>query len=205
MRVLLTGFEPFGGSDVNPSGLAVTLLSERGIEGIDLDIAILPVTWSGAIPQLTERFESLQPDAVVMSGQSGRSHVALEKVGVNLRNGKDNEGAEARGQPVVPGGPPAYFSTADLGPLAENLAKDGLPARVSYTAGTFLCNAVLYGLLHHMAERDLEIPALFVHVPMLPLQASRHQGRDVPPSMSLEDTTAALQRVVRDLAFRKSG
>lgn len=200
MKVLMTGFESFGGSDVNPSGEALKLLEQRELEGVQLETRILPVTWAGAVSQLVDSLEETRPQAVIMAGQSGRTHISLEQVGVNLRRGRDNDGIEGGGKPVVPGGPPAYFSTANLEILKQALYARGIPAGISFTAGTFLCNAVLYGLLHHLEEKGLRIPALFVHVPLLPLQASRQKGRGVPPSMSLELTAAALEIVAQNLA-----
>ncbi len=199
MNILLTGFEPFGGSDVNPSQQAALDLDGVKIGSSVVVGRVLPVSWDRGIPTLVAVFNEVGPAAVVMCGQSGRPHISPEHVGINLRNGKDNNDRNVTDQPVVPGGPPAYFSTFGARDLARALVDSGIPARVSYTAGTYLCNNTLYGMLHHLWEEGKDIPAGFVHVPPLPVQATEQDTRALP-SMSQDTINRALEVVIGSIS-----
>ncbi len=203
-RVLLTGFEPFGGETVNPSADAVRAAAEAaaaGWGGADLELraAVLPVELSRALPVLAELLESFRPDLVVGFGQAGgRTGITPERVAVNLDEAPepDNAGAVLDGRPVVAGGPPAYLSTLPVQACVDALRGAGIPASVSTTAGTYLCNHVFYGLVHAVAAGAPGTGAVaaagFVHVPY-----AHHQVLDRPGAASLaQDTIDAGVRVV---------
>lgn len=173
MRVLLTGFEPFGGSMINPSAEATLLLRRRQIPGIELVVRQLPVVGGVAVREMLDAIRSERPDAVVALGESGQaSAITLERLAVNLRDYRiaDNAGEQVTDEPVVPGGPAAYFATLPTRAMQAAMHAEGIPAELSMSAGTFLCNEVMYAMLHHIASEGLAIKAGFIHVPQLPEQ-----------------------------------
>lgn len=204
--VLVTGFEPFGEDEVNPSWEAAVAL-----DGVVLDCATgpvtvlavrVPVSWERGTATVLEAIRSLDPVAVVMTGlAAGRAAVTPERVFINVRNGKDNDGVELRESPVDPDGPAAYFSTLPFLDIVDALRAAGVPADVSNTAGTYLCNGVAYGVLHALAREGRRVPTGFIHVPATPEIVVRrqakaaHEGRAVQPLPSLEQGT--ITRAVR--------
>lgn len=198
MRVLVTGFEPFGGEEVNPSWEAARRLHGREIAGATVEARRLPVCWDAVGPALRQALDEVRPVAVVLAGQAaGRAAIALERIGINVREGVDKAGVDGAGAPVVPGGPDGLFATLPLGAIVEALRAEGIPAYVSNSAGTYLCNCALYLARHELLRRGQGgVPAGFVHVPLLPEQAAR-QGRVPAASMPLELTCRALETVVR--------
>ncbi len=190
-QLLITGFEPFGGEPVNPSWEAVQLLPEV-IGDFHLRKLRLPVVYGDAARTALAAVEKIRPDAVLCIGQAGsRAAVTPEYVAINLRHARiaDNAGNHPQDEPVVLGGPAAYFTTVPVRRMVEAVEKTGVPCACSYTAGTFVCNDLIYSLLH--ALRDTEIPAGFIHVPFLPEQGS--------PSLTLEQMVAALTAAVSAL------
>jgi pyroglutamyl-peptidase len=170
--VLVTGFEPFGGGTLNPSWLAAQALHGRAVGGHRVVSACLPTTFGDAIESLQALMAAHRPALVLCTGlAANRSALSLERVAINLDDARipDNRGARPIDRPVVPGGPAAYFSSLPLKAMLQALKDEGLPAEVSQTAGTFVCNHVFYGLMHSLATD----PALagvrggFVHVPGL--------------------------------------
>jgi pyroglutamyl-peptidase len=200
MRILLTGFEPFGGSSVNPSIQVVRALAGERIDGIELSVAMLPVDRVSGPSTLITALDTYRPDRVVCLGQaSGRAALSIERVAVNLLdfNIADNAGALVTDEPIVPGGPAAYFATLPVRQMLVAVRAAGVPAELSLSAGTFLCNQVLYTLLHHLAVNGMSAPAGFIHVPALPEQAAAHHG--LIPSMSLDTMIAGVHAAVRAL------
>ena len=169
--ILLTGFEPFGGLAANPSEEVAKALDGRAAGPAVVRSAVLPVDHGAAGPRVARLIDELEPQAIVHLGlAAGRARIALERVGVNVMDfdTPDNTGYRACNEPCVAGGPPAYFATLPLAAIVEALVADGLPAYVSNTAGTYLCNQTLYGTLHRLAERAHPARAGFVHLPLLP-------------------------------------
>lgn len=180
-KVLITGFEPFGGSGTNPSGNAARDLHGQKVAGRTVVGRVLPVVYQEAIARAIEYIEEVGPELVVMTGQSDRGEFSIEKVAVNISGpGMDNAGNQPLDEPVVPGGPAAYFSTLPVRAIVQALKAAGVPAQPSYTAGTYLCNHVFYGVMHHL--KPSSIPAGFIHIPPLPEQAASRGG----PSMTQE-------------------
>jgi pyroglutamyl-peptidase len=190
MQVLLTGFEPFGGSDVNPSALVASQLAQEQWPGMSVVFRLLPVvtgTESGSARSvLAGAIAEVRPEVVICFGESARAaHVTFERVAVNLRDGPtDNAGVRCVDMAVDEGGPAAHFATLPVRRMANACESEGVPAVLSTSAGTFLCNEVLYALLDGAANRrwDFVRAAGFIHVPQLPEQARVRGG----PSMPLE-------------------
>ena len=169
--ILLTGFEPFGGHGANPSEDVAKALDGRTVGALVVRSALLPVDHAAAGLRVAAIVDELDPRAIVHLGlAAGRARIALERVAVNVMDFEtpDNTGYRARNEPCVAGGPPAYFATLPLGAMLEALAAEGVPAYVSNTAGTYLCNQTLYGTLHRLAERGHPARAGFIHLPLLP-------------------------------------
>lgn len=200
MKILLTGFEPFGGSDVNPSQQIVRSLSGRTVNGVELATALLPVDSVRGPAEAVLALHAHRPDVVLSLGQaSGRPALNIERVALNLADYSiaDNTGQKAVDQAVVAGGPAAYFVTVPLRAMLAAVKEANVPADLSLSAGTFLCNAVLYTVLHHIAVNGLPMRAGFIHVPALPEQAA---ARPSTPSMSLETMLIGVSAAIRALA-----
>ena len=198
MKLLLTGFEPFGGSSVNPSAQIVERLGCEGIEGIDLVTAVLPVDRYQGPTKLIQAVQEHHPDAVLCLGLAGRSPaIAIERVAVNLLDFRitDNSGNQFVDEPVVTGGPAAYFTTLPVRTMHQAGLAAGVPAELSLSAGAFLCNQVTYELLHYLITQELNIPAGFVHVPCLPEQVVGKAP--LLPSMSLETMCRGVTAVIQ--------
>lgn len=196
MKILFTGFDPFGGESVNPSWEAVSRLPDS-LGGNEILKIQLPTVFGAGAESLLRAVEELRPDAVVCVGQaSGRSAVSFERVAVNLRDASiaDNAGRLARDEEVCPGGETAYFSTFPAKKLADAVNAAGIPAAVSLSAGSFVCNDVLYSLLRH--TRGSGRLCGFVHVPALPEQAGPGQNC---PGMELPTIIRALEIVAENM------
>jgi pyroglutamyl-peptidase len=169
--VLVTGFEAFGGHAANPSLEVAKTLDGRAVGEAVVRSAILPVHHAEAAPQVSRLLDETDPLAVLHLGlAAGRARIALERVAVNVMDydTPDNTGYRARGEPCVPDGPAAYFATLPVSEILVALAAEGIPAYVSNTAGTYLCNQTMYGTLHQLARRGHPARAGFMHLPLLP-------------------------------------
>ena len=169
--VLVTGFEPFGPHASNPSEDLAKAVDGRQVGACTVRGAVLPVHHDAAGRHTARLIEEMDPIAVLHLGLAGgRARIALERVAVNVMDYElpDAAGFRAAGQPCVAGGPAAYFSTLPLGAVLAALTADGIPAYVSDTAGTYLCNETMYTTLHLLSRRSRAVPAGFVHVPLTP-------------------------------------
>ena len=172
--ILITAFEPFGGESINPSAEAVRLLPFK-IGGCRIRTLTLPVTFAGCYPPLRAAIRQLSPAAVLCVGQAGgRDALTPERVAVNLDDAAmpDNAGDAPCERPIVPGAPAAYFSTLPLRRMTERMTAAGVPARISNTAGTYVCNHLMYLLLHGLATEKPACLGGFVHVPYVTGQAA---------------------------------
>lgn len=200
MKILLTGFTPFGNNPLNPSQQLVESLPEFGNNGETLVKAILPVDQVQAPRILLDRLHQSQPDAVLMFGlASGRAKICLERVAINLQDFRipDNAGVTITDKPVVDDGPAAYFSTLPVRVMLNALRVEGVPATLSLTAGAYLCNQVFFTLMHEITEKQLPIKAGFIHLPALPAQAADSDKN--LPSMSLEQVIQAAHILIAQL------
>ncbi len=169
--ILVTGFEPFGSHAVNPSADLAKAVAGRRVGGCRVESAVLPVHHVEAAAGARALLADLAPAAVLHLGLAeGRARVALERVALNVMAYRipDNAGYRADGEPCVPGGPAAYFTTLPLPGILAALTAEGIPAYMSDTAGTYLCNQTLYATLHEIERRGAATRAGFVHVPLLP-------------------------------------
>lgn len=195
--VLLTGFEPFEQEPINPSWEAVRALDGARIGDAVVVARQLPCVFGKAIDAMAGLVASLQPDVVIAVGQAGgRTELSIERVGINVDDARiaDNAGAQPVDLAIAPDGPAAYFSTLPIKAIVRDLRAAGVPAMVSQTAGTFVCNHVFYGLMHTLAQRGLSgVRGGFIHIPYLPEQAARHPGA---PSLALDTLIAGLRVAV---------
>jgi pyroglutamyl-peptidase len=199
--VLLTGFEPFGGSPINPSEQVIHALDGQLIGGMKIAGVVLPVDRQRAPLALRKALEDTHPAAVACLGEATRRPViSIERVAVNLLDFRipDNTGTQPIDQPVEENAPAAYFSTLPVRVLLNTLHMAGVPAELSLTAGSYLCNQIFYTLMHILATRNTKIPGGFIHLPALPEQAAQ---MDTPcPSMSLETDLKAIRLVIETIA-----
>ncbi len=197
MKILLTGFEPFGGSALNPSEQIVRALDRHSLAGARVVTAVLPVDWQKGPEAVEDALRTHHPDAVLCLGEApSRASLAIERVAVNLLDFRipDNSGVTLIDQPVVPGGPAAYFVTLPVRVIQAAVLAAGVPVELSTTAGTYLCNEILYHLLHSLAEDDWHIPAGFIHLPRLPQQVVA--ANQPSPSMSLDTMITGIRAAV---------
>jgi pyroglutamyl-peptidase len=203
-HVLLGGFEPFAGDAINPSREVVKSLDGRVVSGVPLRGLVLPVQHERARELLLPALAAPDLRAVLLLGLAGsRARLALERVGVNAMDYStpDADGALRRGERCRADGPSAHFSTLPLPAILEALTAQGVPAYLSYTAGTYLCNFSLYTALDALAG-DRAVPAGFIHLPYLPEMVAAH-GRE-EPSMSLDLMVRAVEIALEvTLALRR--
>ncbi|AUU84567.1 MULTISPECIES: pyroglutamyl-peptidase I [Leclercia] len=190
--VLITGFEPFGGETVNPSWEVVKQLDGAIIDDCRVVARQLPCVFGESLLVLNAAIDALQPSVVLAVGQAGgRVDVTVERVAINVDDARipDNHGRQPVDVAIVEGGPAAWFSTLPIKAMVAALRESGIPASVSQTAGTFVCNHVMYGVLHKLADRP-EVKGGFIHIPYLPEQAAAHPGA---PSMATQTVKQALE------------
>lgn len=191
--VLLTGFEPFGGEKLNPSAEIARHLHGAAIAGHRVRAALLPCVFRESIAELRRQIRSVRPALVICVGQAGgRAEITPERIAINVDDARipDNAGRRPVDRPVVRGGPAAYWSTLPVKAIVAALRERGVPAAVSQTAGTYVCNHVFYGLMHAL-RRSRNVRGGFVHVPYLPEQA-----RGGEPAITLEMMIAAMSVLI---------
>ena len=192
MRILLTGFEPFGKASSNPSGEIV-----KQISGENIVTAILPVAYAKSAERLLELIEEHNPDVVICLGQAeGRTEITPERVAINLDDARlaDNEGVLRSDIKIIDGSPDAYFSTLPLKEIVEAIKAKGVPAAVSLSAGAFLCNHVFYVAQNKFAGTNVR--SGFVHVPLMDSQAPEFPGL---PTMPLDQMVTAVRAMLEVL------
>lgn len=201
-QVLITGFEPFGGERVNPSWEVVKQLAGRevnnnGLSDVKLVVRQLPCVFGKANEALNQAIDEIDPMMVICVGQAGgRVDFSIERVAINVDDARiaDNAGQQPVDQPIVAQGPAAYFSKLPIKALVNGLREAGIPASVSQTAGTYVCNHVMYGLLHRMQQGNSRVEkGGFIHIPYLPEQAALHPGS---ASMSVATLLEALELTI---------
>ncbi|MFC0251184.1 pyroglutamyl-peptidase I [Massilia consociata] len=195
--VLLTGFEPFNRAAINPAWEAVRALEGWRGDGFRVEVRQLPCVFGEANRALSALVDELAPSVVIAVGQAGgRAEISVERVAINIDDASilDNAGQQPVDRPIHEDGPAAYFTTLPIKAMVAAMRERGLQAGVSQTAGTFVCNHVFYGLMHHLAGSGRAVKAGFIHVPFLPEQALVRE--DDPPSMALEDIVAGIRIAV---------
>jgi pyroglutamyl-peptidase len=190
--ILLTGFEPFGGETINPSWQVAQALDGERLAGAAVRAVQLPCVFGAARAALDAALAEVRPTLVLALGQAGgRGGFTVERVAINVDDGRipDNAGQQPIDEPVVRGGPAAYFATLPIKAVVAALQRAGWPAAVSQTAGTYVCNHVFYGLMHSLRRRR-GVRAGFMHLPWLPEQAAARAGQ---PSLPLDVQTAGVR------------
>jgi len=213
VHVLLTGFEPFDGESVNPSWEAARALEGWRCEFAPQEPAAvvharrIPCAFGAALDALDAAIDEVRPALVLCIGQAGgRSEITPERVAINIDDGRicDNAGRQPIDQPVIEGAPAAYFSSLPIKAMVRALRDAGVPASVSNSAGTFVCNHLFFGLMHRIATRPVAVGMRggFIHIPLLPQQAARLPG--ALPSLALDAATQGL-RIAVGTALQVSG
>ncbi len=203
-RVLLCGFEPFDGERVNPSQVVVHALDGESVGGAAVvEGCVLPVERHRAVELLLQRLAPPLPAVVLMLGEAGgRARVTPERIAINVDDYRipDNAGHQPRGEPVVAGGPAGYFSTLPVTAMTAAMDEAGVPAEISNSAGTYLCNRVFYCLMHHLEVNALHARAGFMHLPYLHEQVRGKSGAVASLSRDtlVQAVRIALQSAVRD-------
>ena len=190
-KILITGFDPFGGEKINPSWEAVKLLPDEVGEYKLVKLQI-PTVFGKAARTVLEKAREIGPDAIICVGQAGgRAGVTPEVVGINLieANIADNEGNQPCGVPIIAGGDTAHFATLPVREMVANIRSASIPAGLSFSAGAFVCNEVLYTALNEYKATKTRVG--FIHVPFLPEQAKENI-----PSLSLEKIVEALRQAI---------
>jgi len=198
MKLLLTGFTPFGSDVINPSYEAIKRIKNIN-EHVDLRIIEIPTVFQKSINTLKKEIEAFKPDVVICVGQAGgRYSISFERVAINVDDSriKDNEGNQPIDEAIVDKGPNAYFTNLPIKSMVKTLRGHEIPAEVSNTAGTFVCNHLMYGLMHTIAESERDIKGGFIHVPFIHKQAINKRKQ---PSLALESITKGFEIIVEFL------
>jgi len=194
-KVLLTGFEPFGGASFNPSGAVVQEIGRHGIDGVEIITAVLPVEFTRSAEILIDLIKTHQPSVVISLGQAeGRDFIGPEKVAINLADARiaDNAGVKLENQKVDPNAADGYFSTLPIRAIVDAISALGINAKVSYSAGAFICNEIFF-----TAQSFLQASAVisgFIHLPLAPNQSPEFPGL---PTMPLEDQVAGIRAAIQ--------
>lgn len=195
MKLLLTAFDPFGGETVNPAQEAVKMVSSR-VGNVEIIKCVVPTVFGKSIETVAAAIEDCRPDAVLCIGQAGgRADLTPERIAINLDDASiaDNEGNRPVDTPIFPDGKPAYFSTLPVKAMVAAIRAAGIPASLSNTAGTFVCNHLMYGVLYTLEKYYPGVRGGFLHVPYIPSQVTG--GRGIP-SMSAADIVRGLEAAI---------
>ena len=201
MKILVTGFDPFGGEPINPAIESVKRLPDNiaGAEIIKLEI---PTVRKKSLEKIEKAINEHNPDVILSIGQAGgRFDISIERVGINLDDFRipDNEGNQIIDEPIFPDGENSYFVKLPVKAMVQNVQKNNIPASVSYTAGTFVCNHVLYGVMYLIEKKYKGKKSGFIHIPFLPQQVVDKRNM---PSMELntivKGLTAAIEAIVKN-------
>jgi len=196
MKLLLTAFDPFGGDAINPALEAVKLVADK-IGRFDIVKLEVPTVFGKSIDTVAKAIEEEKPDVVLCIGQAGgRFEITPERVAINVDDAriKDNEGNQPIDTKIFEDGENAYFTTLPIKAMVEAIREANLPAAVSNTAGTFVCNHLMYGVLYTLAKKYPHIKGGFTHVPFIPAQVARRTP--VAPYMALEDIKRGLEAAI---------
>lgn len=203
MKILITGFDPFGGENINPALEAVKKLPDTilGQEVIKIEI---PTVFRKSLEKIEENIEKHNPDVVISVGQAGgRFGVTPERVAINMDDAriKDNEGNQPIDISIYEDGEAAYFSNLPIKAMVKEMTDNGIPASVSNSAGTFVCNHVMYGILYLIDKKYPNIRGGFIHVPYIPSQVTTKPNT---PSMSIDDISKGLELSIKAIIENSS-
>mgnify|MGYP005769854857 FL=1 len=204
MKILVTGFDPFGGESVNPAYEAVKLLPDV-IGGAEIFKLEIPTVFSLSGPAVEEGIRKYQPDVVICVGQAGgRASISVEKVAINFVDARipDNNGEQPLDEPLQADGPAAYFATLPVKAMVQHVREAGLPCYLSFTAGTYVCNSIMYNVLYMCEKRYPGIRAGFIHVPYACGQVI--DKANTTPSMPLETIAKSLEYAIEAVAIDRA-
>lgn len=191
-KLLITGFEPFGGESINPSWEAVAKLPDK-INEYDITKLLIPVVFGEAANKVLDIAKNLEPDVIISVGQAGgRNAITPELVAINLRHASipDNNSNQPADEPIAENGPKAYFSTLPVRKMADAVKSAGISSNVSYSAGAYVCNDVLYTLLNHYKNSNTRVG--FIHIPYC-----TEQNKE--PSMNLDEIIKGLTVAIKNI------
>ncbi|CAB4576510.1 MAG: pyroglutamyl-peptidase I [Actinobacteria bacterium] len=194
-KVLLTGFEPFGGASFNPSGAVVKEIADYGIDGVEIVTAVLPVEFKRSAAMLIELISINKPDVVISLGQAeGRDFIGPEQVAINLADARiaDNAGVKLENQPINTGAADGYFSTLPIRAIVDAISGLGISAKISYSAGAFICNEIFFTAQSFL--QGSTVISGFIHLPLAPNQSAEFPGL---PTMPLTDQVAAIRVAIQ--------
>jgi pyroglutamyl-peptidase len=200
--VLLTGYEAFGHTPINPAEQVARALDGKRVENSTIIGRVIPNVFFKAIDVVRAAMDELHPEVVVMMGEyGGRAVITVERIAHNLNDSTryglaDNDGCALQGQPTVAGGPVAYYTTLPIRAMVKAMRQAGVPSDISDTPGTFCCNHLMYGILHHIAQAGLPVRAGWIHLPYLPSTAALEENLGAP-SMSVEISAAGVLTAIR--------
>lgn len=201
-KVLLTGFEAYGYTPINPAESVARALEGALVGDVEIVSRIVPNTFFKCIDFVTAAIEEVQPELVVMMGEyGGRSMVTVERLAQNLNDGTrygltDNAGQSLQGDLTAAEGPVAYYATLPLRAMVKAMRDAGVPADISDAGGTFCCNHLMYGVLHYLAQKQSAIRAGWIHLPFLPAVAALEENLGAP-SMSVETAVAGVKMAIQ--------
>lgn len=209
-EILLTGFNPFGEEAINPATEVIKALAGMEIKGHRIESLEIPTVRNSSVKVITERIAELKPELVINIGQAGgRTALSIERVAINIDDYRieDNDGNQPVDQAINPAGPAAYFATLPVKAMVKKLQEAGIPGEVSNTAGTFVCNHVMYGVLDYIQENGLDIPAGFIHIPFLPEQVIDKPGKASMALATIKEgillvIEAAIENKARDISYQ---
>ena len=190
-KVLITGFEPFGGSEVNSSWETAVRVGQRPPKDVCMETLLLPVSFMRAGNKIREALKEKRPDVLVMLGQRGKGEsIYIERIAINMMDASnpDNDGYHPQEQTIVDGGEAAYFSNLPVKTLRDALLQKGIPARVSNSAGLYVCNSTYYNALNEIYEQGLSTKALFIHLPII--------SEDFPIEMLTDVILAIIETII---------
>ena len=203
-KLLITGFQPFGGEAINPALELVKQLAGKSINGYEVIAREIPVVRYEALDAVRAAVDEISPDAIIIVGQAGgRPDITVERIGINIDDFRipDNRGNQPVDEPVAKDGPIAYWATLPIKKMVANMKAAGVSASVSNSAGTYVCNHLLYGVLHLLATAGkAHIPAGFIHIPYLPEQMAVRKGLESQyPTMGVETLVKGFTAMIEAL------
>lgn len=196
MKILVTGFDPFGEEKINPAFEVIKKLNDNihNIEVVKLEV---PTAFNASIEKACNKIQEINPDAVLCIGQAGgRYDVTVERVAINVNDARipDNLKQQPIDTAIDENGEAAYFATIPIKAIVEGIRSEGVPASVSNTAGTYVCNHLMYGVLNYIYKNNLNIKAGFIHIPFLTEQVVNKPN---VPSMSLDTMVKAIEAAIK--------
>lgn len=203
MKIMVTGFDPFGGESINPAYEAVKLLPDN-IEGAEIIKLEIPTVFTRSVIVVEEAIKKYNPDFILSIGQAGgRSSITVEKVAINLAEARipDNDGEQPLDQKLKDDGENAYFATIPVKAIVNNIREKGIPSNISYTAGTYVCNSIMYNILYLTNTKYKNIKAGFIHVPFSTQQVTtKPEGT---ASMPIPTISEAIKYAIEAIAKNK--